>query len=101
MSRAAWRDVDGVGEWSVRAAPQVHATFGVDAAADIGDYPTDTVFQEALGGGAVTLLGPYLVQVRRGRASRPSPPRVCPSLLLAPTPNLHDPPRRPCVSCAK
>lgn len=41
---------------------EVKGSFGVDAASDIGTYPSDTVFQQPLGGGAVTLLGPYLVQ---------------------------------------
>lgn len=40
----------------------VRGDFGIDGASDVGPYPADTIFQKALGGGAVTLLGPYLVQ---------------------------------------
>ena len=40
----------------------VRGDFGVAGAQDIGPYPADTIFQRSLGGGAVTLLGPYLVQ---------------------------------------
>ena len=40
----------------------LQGTFGIDGASDVGEYPSDTIFRHSLGGGAVTLLGPYLVE---------------------------------------
>ena len=47
---------------AIGAVVSVRGDFGVAGDPDIGEYPTDTIFQRELGGGAVTLLGPYLVQ---------------------------------------
>ena len=45
---------------SLGACKLVQADFCIDGA-DVGPYPADTIYQSALGGGAATILGPYVV----------------------------------------
>ena len=53
----------------------VMADFCVDGR-DVGAFPSDSIYQSALGGGAVTVLAPYLVQAAALAFDAPSPDGV-------------------------